>query len=534
MREVIERIRRSADAFDWANVDREASDYACELRARALPPRKDEFGPVLLLLRSYQRYDALALVIDELLGHGVMDPILMRHYGQAQIEQGYPAAALATLTRIIANPQAGDEGVEARGLMGRCYKELYLRTTDPDRRGKELQEAVSTYLESYRERPEERYWSGINAVALLARADAERVGLPGHSSPGDESRQLAAAVLKTVRVSSAGDVWAQATAVEALVAQGDTASAEHQVERYIEAEPDAFALNSLVRQLTQVWNLDVETPPGSTLLPQLRSELLRKTGGVVSLDPHELAAGRLERLSKSAQLEKVLGTDRYQTLNWYLKGLARCRAVARIETENEDGIGTGFLVRGVDLAPGLPEVVLITNGHVVPEALDIDEAVVAFHATAGDDSEPRRFRAVRQWWYRPSQYPELDTTLIELDGRPEGVSPVPIATRIPNMNAGATPRAYVIGHPRGLEQPQFSLQDNHILGFDETRMHYRSPTEGGSSGSPVFDKQWNLIALHHAGSLEMRRLDGPGLYAANEGILVSAIIAAVREKAVFT
>ena len=102
------------------------------------------------------------------------------------------------------------------------------------------------------------------------------------------------------------------------------------------------------------------------------------------------------------------------------------------------------------------------------------------------------------------------------------------------MKAGATPRAYVIGHPRGLEQPQFSLQDNHILGYDETRMHYRSPTEGGSSGSPVFDKQWNLIALHHAGSLEMRRLDGVGVYAANEGILVSAIIAAVREKAVFT
>jgi V8-like Glu-specific endopeptidase len=534
MHEVIERIRRSADAFDWASLDREASAYASELRARALSPCKDEYGPVLLLLRSHRRYDALALVIDELLSHGVTDPVLMRHYGQAQIEQGCPAAALATLTRIIANPEAEDEWGEARGLMGRCYKELYLRTTDPDRRGKELQEAVSTYLESYRERPEERYWSGINAVALLARADAERVGLPGHSSPGDESRQLAAAVLETVRVSPPDDIWAQATAVEALVAQGDTASAEHQVERYIEAGPDAFALNSLVRQLTRVWSLDIETPPGSTLLPQLRSELLRKTGGVVSLDPHELAAERLETLSKSDQLEKVLGSDRYQTLNWYLKGLARCRAVARIETENEDGIGTGFLVRGVDLAPGLPEVVLVTNGHVVPEALDVDEAVVAFHATAGDDSDPQRFRAVRQWWYRPSQYPELDTTLIELDGRPDDVTPVPIATRIPNMKAGATPRAYVIGHPRGLEQPQFSLQDNHILGYDETRMHYRSPTEGGSSGSPVFDKQWNLIALHHAGSLEMRRLDGPGLYAANEGILVSAIIAAVREKAVFT
>jgi V8-like Glu-specific endopeptidase len=208
--------------------------------------------------------------------------------------------------------------------------------------------------------------------------------------------------------------------------------------------------------------------------------------------------------------------------------------VARIETENDDGIGTGFLVPGADLYPGLPDVVLMTNGHVVPETLDFDEAVVTFHATTGDDPEPRRFRAVRQWWYRPSQYPELDTTLLELDGLPYDVTPVPIATKIPNLKALATPRAYVIGHPRGLEQPQFSLQDNHILGYDETRLHYRSPTEGGSSGSPVFDKQWNLIGLHHAGSLEMRRLDGPGVYPANEGIRVSAIITALREGEPFT
>ncbi|MGV1010223.1 MAG: serine protease [Dermatophilaceae bacterium] len=529
MAEVLKDIRRAAAAFDWAGVDQAAATFVAQLRARAVPATPDEYAPVLTLLRAHRRYEALVLVIDELLSEGVPDPAVMRHYGQAQIEQGYPAAALATLAGVVANPDAQTEWVEAQGLMGRCHKELYLRTQEPRRRAVELGAALGTYLGSYRDDPSERYWSGINAVALLARADAEHIDLPGHPAPGEESRQLASAVLDTVRRMPPGDVWAQATAVEASVAQGDFESAQRQVESYLATgQPDAFAVNSLLRQLTEIWALTVDERPGSILLPLLRSELLTRTGGVVSLDPHEVRAERVERLAHSDELERVFGTERYQTLTWYTKGLARCRAVARIETENEDGIGTGFLVRGADLAPGLPHVVLMTNAHVVPENLALDEAVVAFHASTGDDGEPPRFRAVRRCWYRPSLSPDLDTTLLELDGYPDDVTPVPVATRIPAMRPDAVPRAYVIGHPRGLEQPQFSLQDNHILGWDTTKVHYRSPTEPGSSGSPVFDRQWNLIAVHHAGSLEMRRLDGSGVYAANEGIRVSAIMAALR------
>ena len=531
MSEITGRIHAAATAFDWAAVDRAASDFVLDLRARAQPSSREEYHPVLELLLDHRRYDALVRVVDELLGRGVEDPLVRRHYGQAQIEQGFPSAALATLTTVAVDPDATSEVVESRGLMSRCHKELYLRTVDPGRRAEELRLALSGYLDAYLEDPSRRYWLGINAVALLARAAGEGIDLPGHPSPGEESRRLATGVLDTVGRLRDDDVWAQATAVEALVALGDTDGAERQLERYIDqAAPNAFALNSLLRQLTEIWALDVATPPGSTLLPQLRSELLDKTGGQVSLDPGEIRAERLERLSRSEHLEKVLGTDRYQTLSWYLRGLDRCRAVARIETENEDGVGTGFLVVGADLAPGLPEVVLMTNGHVVPETLDIDEAVVSFHAAARGSGEPQRFGVLRQWWYRPSQAPELDTTLLELDGLPADVTPLPLAAKVPRLRGQATPRAYVIGHPRGLEQPQFSLQDNHILDYDDTRLHYRSPTEGGSSGSPVFDKAWNLIGIHHAGSLEMRRLHGPGFYPANEGIRLSAIITALREE----
>jgi hypothetical protein len=41
----------------------------------------------------------------------------------------------------------------------------------------------------------------------------------------------------------------------------------------------------------------------------------------------------------------------------------------------------------------------------------------------------------------------------------------------------------------------------------------------------VFDDQWRLIAIHHAGGSNMRKLNGkPGTYEANEGINILAII----------
>ena len=79
----------------------------------------------------------------------------------------------------------------------------------------------------------------------------------------------------------------------------------------------------------------------------------------------------------------------------------------------------------------------------------------------------------------------------------------------------------------------FSLHDNEMLDNDDRVVHYRTPTDPGSSGSPVFNNQWNLIGLHHAGSREMRKLGGKdGTYEANEGIWIVPIVKAIREKPV--
>ena len=83
----------------------------------------------------------------------------------------------------------------------------------------------------------------------------------------------------------------------------------------------------------------------------------------------------------------------------------------------------------------------------------------------------------------------------------------------------------MIGHPAG-GGLKFSIRGNDLLGYDPEsfRVHYSAPTEGGSSGSPVFNQAWQLMAVHHAGDAKMRRFDDPSAtYQANEGITIKAI-----------
>ena len=56
-----------------------------------------------------------------------------------------------------------------------------------------------------------------------------------------------------------------------------------------------------------------------------------------------------------------------------------------------------------------------------------------------------------------------------------------------------------------------SVRDNQLLDADDERLHHRTPTEPASSGSPVFDRKWELSAIHHASRTNMPRLnDKPG------------------------
>lgn len=522
-----------------ANFDREeAARIVAELIAHLLTT--DDEYPVkeaeraLQLLRNKRMFTLMWKLGDALIETGRASFKVRRHYAQALIDEGNFTSALVVLQELVT--LTGDErteNVEAHGLIGRVYKQLYVNAASPGTRHERehLRQAVVAYLDGYTRAPTEHLWHGINVVALLHRAARDGV-LAGGFPDAD---QLATDILATIQakdLAGKADTWDFATAVEACIALGKADTALVWLARYVAAPyTDAFELASTLRQLTEVWQLDLQSEPGVRLLPVLRAELLAQEGGRVDLTPQEVQTAA-DRAPEPAY-EKVLGTESYRTYKWYLTGAQRCQLVARIGIDASQGHGTGFVLRGSALAPRFGDgLVVLTNAHVVSDdpavrkqhgALSPDDAVVSFEAQGAEE-----YRVAELLWSSPPE--ALDATILRLEAA-EALEErlkdklARIAKNPPAIEA--TARAYVIGHPLG-GSLSLSLQDNVLLDYEKPRLHYRTPTEGGSSGSPVFNRQWDLIGLHHAGSETMPRLNGqPGTYPANEGIWLQAIIEAL-------
>jgi V8-like Glu-specific endopeptidase len=54
----------------------------------------------------------------------------------------------------------------------------------------------------------------------------------------------------------------------------------------------------------------------------------------------------------------------------------------------------------------------------------------------------------------------------------------------------------IIQHPGG-QTKKVALQHNLVRDVDTEKIQYWTDTDLGSSGSPVFDDRWDVVALHH-------------------------------------
>jgi hypothetical protein len=487
---------------------------------------------VLAALRRKCYFDLMEKVADALREAGFDDNQVRRQYAQALIDQGKISAAAYVLELLVASTADDpEENAEARGLLGRIAKQLFVNAVKEDpksiekhRTRQNLQKAVKAYQDVYQSDPARPLWHGINTVALVLRAERDKVELEG----APDARQIAQEILDQIEdrrkaLKAEGKklyAWDMATALEANVALGDEEEALVWLSRYVQNEDaDAFELSSTERQLREIWGLTAEEPPGSLLLPLLQSAALKRKFGQVNIPTAQVAP----TIEQTFRLEKTFGDEKFVPLGWYRAGLERCRGVAQIRNQFGKGLGTGFLLRERDFVPELGDgLLLLTNFHVIPKAVAADDAVIIFEGL--ESAAGKEYRVKEVLWSSP--FVELDATLLRLDRPVEATEAYPIAENLPE-NDGKK-KVYVIGHPLG-GGLSFSLADNALLGYNERLVHYRAPTEGGSSGSPVFDENWKLIALHHGGGNGLKRLDGkPGFYDANEGIYIRRIFEAVK------
>jgi endonuclease G len=235
-------------------------------------------------------------------------------------------------------------------------------------------------------------------------------------------------------------------------------------------------------------------------------------------------------------LERIFNTPDFLQSRWLTDGAKRCDAVARIVTPAMRG--TGFLA-----SPWL----LVTNHHVLPDVATAADTKVTFRDE--EDARGRTTRAVTVGLdpgrcYLTSPVDELDYTAVAVEavnGKPPGkvFGSIPMVGATGKILSGHP--VNIVQHPSGRSR-EIAVRNNLLVAVDDARyLTYLTDTEPGSSGSPVLNDAWELVALHSRAEpgrdAQGRPVDVDGqlitddtpesrrTWVANKGIRCSALVA---------
>ncbi|MBX6314438.1 MAG: trypsin-like peptidase domain-containing protein, partial [Isosphaeraceae bacterium] len=216
-------------------------------------------------------------------------------------------------------------------------------------------------------------------------------------------------------------------------------------------------------------------------------------------------------------LELILDESNLLPFDFLRTGDRLGRAVVKLQ-RGDGAAGTGFLV-----APDI----LLTNHHVLPDSATAAATLAYANYEADPPADPAG---------RPAVVPldpealfvtnaDLDFTFCAVAGLDHlGVVPL----HRDGLDIARSEKVNIIQHPRGRPK-ELALQDNQVVKADHVVVRYSCDTEPGSSGSPVFNNRWRLVALHHASVATdepgaRRSPSGdPSLRYLNEGVRLSAI-----------
>jgi endonuclease G len=237
-------------------------------------------------------------------------------------------------------------------------------------------------------------------------------------------------------------------------------------------------------------------------------------------------------------LERLMGRNDLVDVGFLERGYRAARSIGRITVRLGGALayGTGALI-----SPRL----LLTNHHVLHSAEEASGSYVEFNYQAGLDGMP----------LTPVSFPldpatffvtdtELDFSIVAL--RPGGdlglFGWLQLHEQEGKVILGEL--VNIIQHPNG-EPKQLAVRENKVVDLLDRFLHYETDTAPGSSGSPVFNDQWEVVALHHSGvpktdpaTGRFLTIDGkpwtPDMgedrlaWEANEGIRISRVLGALH------
>ncbi|MCB0163831.1 MAG: trypsin-like peptidase domain-containing protein [Anaerolineae bacterium] len=211
----------------------------------------------------------------------------------------------------------------------------------------------------------------------------------------------------------------------------------------------------------------------------------------------------------------IIGPPNFMHIWWLEKALSAARSVARVRLNYE--MASGFLI-----APDI----FMTNHHVFHTADDARSARLEFNYRQAD-AQGSAITPVDVWECDPDAMfkadPTLDYAIVKV--KPKNGQTAGEVWGVLNPRHGQTvdvdSRVNLIQHPRG-EVQQIALRDNLVKAVRKVFIQYLTDTEYGSSGSPVLDDNFNVVALH---SQRVPHPDFPDRWYRNQGFRIEAILA---------
>jgi V8-like Glu-specific endopeptidase len=240
-------------------------------------------------------------------------------------------------------------------------------------------------------------------------------------------------------------------------------------------------------------------------------------------------------------LERILGGNNLLDAAFLELGSAVAKSVARIQIRDQFrtiGFGTGFMI-----SPRL----ILTNNHVLPDARTARLSRAEFNFQNGIDGRPH---AISAFNLEPDTFfvtdVDLDFTVVAIQSSTDDAEAELSLARFGYNRVTADQGKLLLGEPINIIQhpdgqpKQIALQQNELIDRLDHFIHYHTDTSPGSSGSPLYNNQWEVIGLHHSGvpardpSGNILTIDGtvwnPSLgesrikWVANEGVRLSSII----------
>lgn len=184
--------------------------------------------------------------------------------------------------------------------------------------------------------------------------------------------------------------------------------------------------------------------------------------------------------------EQIIGEDTLRHI--YILNLALEAEKAVVHLRTPKGMGTGFAI-----APNL----LMTNNHVIPSRETAEQTEYTFNYQLdinGKESQVQTVQALPEGAFYTNA--ELDYTVVTLKDVPNFGNPLILKSKQMRRDD----RVAIIQHPGG-HLKKISMQNNFVAYADTKVVQYTTSTRPGSSGSPVFDDEFKVVAIHHSGGM---------------------------------